>query len=266
MSVVLHCGFKAIENVEAHFRPSTLEKGRQLYDNNHVYRVREVNGTDISAKCLSQQSKQAYDVELQLSIAPRTVLKGTCTCRYGALGDCKHCAAVVFYIKLHEDVSCTSGPQSWGKPSSKPDHDDKVPLRKLFGDNNSPFVANKQPAELPPTYITQHFGGIESPFTTVLKEMEKSEAEIRRGEILHQIFEKDRRALLHQKLNILLKSPHRPLHMLGVLGDFPKVTIAPRNHLQGLTPEERAFYNNFVVCESVNELCVLTAGQSSCPR
>nr|XP_054920619.1 uncharacterized protein LOC126517764 [Dermacentor andersoni] len=196
MSVVLHCGFKAIENLEAHFRPSTLEKGRQLYDNNHVYRVREVNGTDISAKCLSQQSKQAYDVELQLSIAPRTILKGTCTCRYGALGDCKHCAAVVFYTNLHEDVSCTSGPQSWGKPSRKPDHDDKVPLRKLFGGRmlllsvlcvslyylaflSYPFVGNKQPAELPPTYVTQHFGGIESPFTTVLKEMEKSEAEIR---------------------------------------------------------------------------------------
>lgn len=46
---------------------------------------------------------------------------------------------------------------------------------------------------------------------------------------------------------------------------LPKVAIAPRIHLQELTPEKRAFYSNFV-CESVNELCILTAGQSSCPR
>lgn len=65
MSLVLYCGFKAIENIDAHFRPPTLEKGRALYDNDHVYGVKEVN-TDIAAKCLSQQSKHAYDVELQV--------------------------------------------------------------------------------------------------------------------------------------------------------------------------------------------------------
>lgn len=66
MSLVLYCGFKAIENIDAHFRPPTLEKGRALYDNDHVYGVKEVN-TDIAAKCLSQQSKHAYDVQLQVS-------------------------------------------------------------------------------------------------------------------------------------------------------------------------------------------------------
>ncbi|KAH6931868.1 hypothetical protein HPB50_001211 [Hyalomma asiaticum] len=199
MAVVLYCGFKAIEDIETYFRAPTLEKGRRLYGNSHVYGVKEVDGGEISAKCLSQQSKHAYDVELHLSITPRQIVGGRCSCRYGALGDCKHCAAVAFYINLHVDASCTSGPPSWVRPSSKPNHDDKVPLKKLFGG-----------------------------------------------------------------MTLMLAGP--PLHMLRAAGLFPKLSVARRDYLQEIKPEERDYYNTCIVCESVKELCVLTAGQSNCPR
>ncbi|KAH6935549.1 hypothetical protein HPB50_006766 [Hyalomma asiaticum] len=254
---------------------------------------------------------------ITVAITPREILSSKCTCRYGA--------AVALYVNLHEDASCTSGPQT-GKPSRKPEHDDKVPLRKLFRafgaedfadfvsfddgivdseqltddeitalvknssdplseddsseeteapvklsssqamdyiealkgyflqqqDNNSPFVGNKQPAEQPQSYVIKHFGGIDSPFTTVLKEMERSEEDIRRDEIIHGISEEAKRSLLRQKLSALVPLPHKPLHILQLSGTFPKLTIAPRDHLNDCTPEERAFYRTSVACKSVS--------------
>nr|XP_037270608.1 uncharacterized protein LOC119162217 [Rhipicephalus microplus] len=111
MSLVLYCAFKAIENIDARFQPPALEKGHAQYDNDHVYGVKKVN-TDIEAKCLSQQSRHAYDVDLQVSITPLEILRNNCTCRYGALSNCKLCAAVALYVNLHEDASCMTGSQT----------------------------------------------------------------------------------------------------------------------------------------------------------
>ncbi|KAH7931527.1 hypothetical protein HPB52_025613 [Rhipicephalus sanguineus] len=97
-------------------------------------------------------------------------------------------------------------------------------------------------------------------------EMERSEEEIRHDEVIRGISEEARRSLLREKLSALVPLPHKPLHMLQLSGTFPKLTMAPRDHLNDPTPEERAFYRTSVACESVHELCILTAGQSSCPR
>ncbi|KAL1486334.1 hypothetical protein MTO96_009318 [Rhipicephalus appendiculatus] len=61
---VVQCGFKPVEGLDDYFRPSLLRKRRRLLDNNHVFGVREVDETAISAKCLSEQSKHAYEVHL----------------------------------------------------------------------------------------------------------------------------------------------------------------------------------------------------------
>nr|XP_050034009.1 uncharacterized protein LOC126530763 [Dermacentor andersoni]XP_050039166.1 uncharacterized protein LOC126536286 isoform X2 [Dermacentor andersoni] len=133
MSRVLHCGFKSVDGLDQHFRPSILRKGRRLFENNHVYGVREVDETDVSAKCLSQQSKHMYEVGLKLTMQPRKIESGVCTCRYGSMGNCKHCAAVAFYLNDFNHASCTSAPQTWGKPAGKPLLNDKASIGELFG-------------------------------------------------------------------------------------------------------------------------------------
>ncbi|KAL3216120.1 hypothetical protein MRX96_033181 [Rhipicephalus microplus] len=96
--------------------------------------------------------------------------------------------------------------------------------------------------------------------------MERSEEEIRHDEIIRGISEEARRSLLCEKLSALVLLPHKPLHVMQLSGTFPKLTIATRGHLNNRTPEERAFYRTSLACESVHELCNLTAGQSRCPR
>lgn len=69
----------------------------------------------------------------QLNPQSRKIITGSCTCRYGVLGECKHSAAVVHYVNKHEVAACTSLPQAWGKPSKKPKLDDKASIADLFG-------------------------------------------------------------------------------------------------------------------------------------
>lgn len=133
MSRVLHCGFKSVDGLDRYFRPSILRKGRRLYDNKHVYGVQEVDGTELSARCLSQQGKHVYEIGLKLTVQPRTIESGQCSCRYGSAGNCKHCAAVAFFLNNFDHASCTSQPQAWGKPAGKPLLNDKASIEELFG-------------------------------------------------------------------------------------------------------------------------------------
>ncbi|KAM7293153.1 pre-mRNA 3'-end-processing factor FIP1 [Ixodes scapularis] len=70
---------------------------------------------------------------IQLNPQSRKIIAGSCTYRYGVLGECKHSAAVVHYVNKHEVAACTSLPQAWGKPSKKPKLDDKASIADLFG-------------------------------------------------------------------------------------------------------------------------------------
>ncbi|XP_049526530.1 uncharacterized protein LOC119457939 isoform X2 [Dermacentor silvarum] len=133
MSRVLFCGFKPISYIENYFRAPILEKGEKLYVAGHVYDVKETDGTDLRAKCHSQQRKEVYDVSLQLTRPGREISAGRCSCRYGARGDCKHCAALAIFVVRYEDRSSTTGPKCWGVPSKKPRIDDKMSIEDLFG-------------------------------------------------------------------------------------------------------------------------------------
>ncbi|KAG0422550.1 hypothetical protein HPB47_001637 [Ixodes persulcatus] len=155
--------------------------------NNHVYGVREENGTDIAAKCHSQQGKHVYDVTLQLTQDSRKVVAGSCTCRYGVLGECKHSAAVVHYINKHEVSACTSVPQAWGKPSKRPKLSDKASIADLFGGNRSNLVGKQEPREVPPRYIIDHFPDIDTPFTDILRLTGQNQVELECVQVLEDV-------------------------------------------------------------------------------
>ncbi|XP_072145739.1 uncharacterized protein [Dermacentor andersoni] len=142
MAQVLLCGFKPISKLDGWIRPAIRRKGEKLYAAGHVNSVKEIAGVTVLAKCHSQQGKHNYSVSLDLNKADRALSGGSCTCRYGASGNCKHCAAVVIYINESEDVSTTSQPQQWGRPPKTSFINDKASI-ELFGENTHPYVAGK---------------------------------------------------------------------------------------------------------------------------
>ncbi|KAM7288157.1 putative nuclease HARBI1 isoform X1 [Ixodes scapularis] len=187
--LVLFCGFRDIEDVGSFFRDQALEKGYRLFENSHVYAVREEDGVDIAAKCHSQQGKHVHDVTIRLNPQSRKIIAGSCTCRYGVLGECKHSAAVVHYVNKHEVAACTSLPQAWGKPSKKPKLNDKASIADLFGGNRSNTVRKQQAREMPPSYILCHFPDIETPFTNILRMMDKNQVELECSQIMDDILD-----------------------------------------------------------------------------
>ncbi|XP_077494846.1 uncharacterized protein LOC144105597 [Amblyomma americanum] len=217
---VLYCGFKPIDAIDVYFRRPELEKGRRLYESNHVHSVKETDGAEISAKCQSQQGTHVYDVQLELVPGGRRILQGKCSCRYGILGDYK----------------------------------------------TSPFVGKRPPKEFSPFHILEYFSAIDSPFTEVLQQMQKSEAEIICAEIFDDALQAAVAISQRKRIDALIQPSCKTLHMLEVSGIFPTVRIAPKNHLQQLTPEERDFYKDRVVCQSVRELCAQTIDQSCWQR
>lgn len=59
-------------------------------------------------------------------------MRGSCSCKAGCRGWCKHAAAVAVYINSHENKSCTELPRAWGKPSARPTLDSKKEIKDLF--------------------------------------------------------------------------------------------------------------------------------------
>ncbi|CAN7999424.1 unnamed protein product [Ixodes hexagonus] len=254
--VVLFCGFKAIEDIGSFFRDQALEKGNRLFENNHVYAVREEDGTDIAAKCHSQQGKHVYDVTIRLNPQSRKIIAGSCTCRYGVLGECKHSAAVVHHINEHETAACTSLPQAWGKPSKKPKLDDKASIADLFGGNRSNFVGKQQPREMPPSYILQHFPDIQTPFTDILRLMEKNQVELECAQTMEDILDLVVDNVQQSEVEELLLNV--PLQ--------PSCGQELRDCLHPLTDAERAFFQRRVACSDILSLCMATLAQSKCAR
>ncbi|XP_040066580.1 uncharacterized protein LOC120840237 [Ixodes scapularis] len=118
-----------------------------------------------------------YDITIQLNPVSREIVDSTCNCRYGARGDCKHAAAVALFVSEDEVATCTSLPQAWGKPLGKPTLKDKAPISELFGEDRV-FAGGRPPARFPPAYIISHFDGINSPFTNVLKQMNRCQVDL----------------------------------------------------------------------------------------
>nr|XP_037270194.1 uncharacterized protein LOC119161783 [Rhipicephalus microplus] len=111
MPTIVLCGFKPVQRLEQYFRPSVLLKGEKLYATRRVYDVKETDGLVVRARCHSQQGKQLYIVSLLPRKAECNVLEGSCDCRYGMAGNCKHCAAVAVYMNRKEEAPCTFQPQ-----------------------------------------------------------------------------------------------------------------------------------------------------------
>ncbi|XP_049518712.1 uncharacterized protein LOC119440104 [Dermacentor silvarum] len=129
-------------------------------------------------------------------------------------------------------------------------------------DYKSPFVGNKQPAELSPFYALKHFPGIVSPFTEALQEMARSEADL----ISIEAEQEARRVSQLEKIIQLLPAPCNALHVLQISGTYPKLSVAAKDYVQLMTQEQKEFYQTNIVCESLSDLCVATMGQSSCLR
>ncbi|KAH7933560.1 hypothetical protein HPB49_013918 [Dermacentor silvarum] len=129
-------------------------------------------------------------------------------------------------------------------------------------DYKSPFVGNKQPAELSPFYALKHFPGTVSPFTEALQEMARSEADL----ISIEAEQEARRVSQLEKIIQLLPAPCNALHVLQISGTYPKLSVAAKDYVQLMTQEQKEFYQTNIVCESLSDLCVATMGQSSCLR
>nr|XP_050039148.1 uncharacterized protein LOC126536286 isoform X1 [Dermacentor andersoni] len=92
--------------------------------------------------------------------------------------------------------------------------------------------------------------------------MAKSEADLDSIEA-----EKKAKQLLQlQKITQLLPAPCKALHELQVFGTYPKQIVKPKDHVEGMTQQQKTFYDANIACESLADLCVATMGQSSCVR
>ncbi|XP_064473060.1 uncharacterized protein LOC135387835 [Ornithodoros turicata] len=115
----IRCGFKPISGGEAYFRGSNQDKGRLLYESDHVSNVEEVvseGNTTVSGKCVAQTSKTVYNVTVNIDSATRTIASAKCPCKAGVIGKCKHAAALVAFVNCCTFHSSTSMPQQWGRP------------------------------------------------------------------------------------------------------------------------------------------------------
>ena len=114
----LVCGFSPITFPD--LRPSLLENGLKMVP--HVTNVKEIrreNSITIEAFCVREQSiRQApYFIELTLDQS-REVVGAFCRCHAGINGNCKHCAAVMFFVNTERCEGKTDRPSEWSAPTA----------------------------------------------------------------------------------------------------------------------------------------------------
>ena len=90
---------------------------------------------------------------------------GECTCIAGTDGNCKHSAALVFYVNTYEDESPTSEKCRWNIPKRVQDYSKGCIVKDLFVRRQN--GTGLQPA--PPEEILKHFPDIECPLANLLK-------------------------------------------------------------------------------------------------
>ncbi|CAN7940140.1 unnamed protein product [Ixodes hexagonus] len=264
--IVLFCGFKPINGLRDYLREQGLRKGQKLLESKHVYATKETYGRDISAKCHSQQGKHVYSITIELNPVSREIVCSTCDCRYGALGDCKHAAAVALFVNDDEAAACTSLPQAWRKPSRKPTLKDKAPISELFGEDRA-FIKGKRPSAFSPSYILDHFDGIESPFTNVLRQLNKGQVDLECESLLLDIVEETVMSAERTAVDDLIPKAELPVYRaLEVTGSYPKLKVSARQHSVQMTRDEATFFEENVLCHSAPTLCMATLRQSKCAR
>ncbi|CAN7982149.1 unnamed protein product [Ixodes pacificus] len=169
----LRCGLQKIESVGEFFCGAYLKKGEKLHK--HAFSVEEIiDGptNEVKAKCVSQvRLNVVYDICLQVSVIAmnhywrafsrlviainhcwhafsrllsrslRTVVIGTCSCRAGVAGRCKHCSSFfVFFLFItpkipHASVGLSSGANRVGSLLTTPTKTSRICLEVIFVPN-----------------------------------------------------------------------------------------------------------------------------------
>ncbi|XP_075535091.1 uncharacterized protein LOC142570610 [Dermacentor variabilis] len=121
--ILILAGFRELQDLDRFFRGKNLEKGRLLFQAGHVYDVRELldsHGSEVTGRCIPQTKINAPARCVKLSIGDnRQIVAGSCDCRAGVAGKCKHAAAVALYVQDGKCDSKTSHPRTWGVPTSR---------------------------------------------------------------------------------------------------------------------------------------------------
>lgn len=67
-TITIYVGFQKIKWDESYFRPSTLKKGKNLQNSQHVFLVKERLGEEISGKCMRETNvnQEPYCVKIKV--------------------------------------------------------------------------------------------------------------------------------------------------------------------------------------------------------
>ena len=118
-AITIYGGFEKIKIEAGHFRRDPERDGKDLIP--HIFDIREERRSyvTISAKCFRSMAirKDPYVVEFLLTPSSRTVVSGRCSCPCGLSFNCKHCAALFYYINTERSESKTDATQRWSAPS-----------------------------------------------------------------------------------------------------------------------------------------------------
>ncbi len=121
--------------------------GYALFKASHVQKVK-FNSTSHKDLCFfesrvkaSMTRHKSYKTMVCLSKSTSQVLSGSCNCKAGMGGRCKHVGALLYTVldyvesdlsEIPEDASCTDKPQQWNKPHSTVVSGGAIPIEELL--------------------------------------------------------------------------------------------------------------------------------------
>ena len=114
-------GFSAVKTNPEYHRDSTKEKGQKLVESGHVFDVKEVRENDsieIIGFCVKETSIRDHPYRIVLSLDQQRIVQDSrCQCISGQNGDCKHTAALIYFVNSERQESQTDQQCQWRKPS-----------------------------------------------------------------------------------------------------------------------------------------------------
>lgn len=129
------------------------------------------------------------------------------------------------------------------------------------------FAGGKRPPSFSPSHILDHFDGIESPFTNVLRHLRTDSVVLECESVLQSIVEATVLSAERKAVDeVISKTEMKTYHALQVTGSYPKLKVSPRQHYQEMTSQESTFFEKNIVCSSTLNLCMDTLQQSKCAR
>lgn len=93
----------------------------------HMLTKNDPTSVDIRSIVGASYRRDRYNVSINMDMEGN-VIKGTCTCKAGALGRCKHVAATLYQLNdyrernissIPADIACTEQPRKWGVKKGK---------------------------------------------------------------------------------------------------------------------------------------------------